>query len=100
MAHDASLDPAGSFLADEIHRGSFPGAVWIVEERGRVVTSGSVGQRCLLPDRAPARLDTIYDLASLTKPLVTAALLVLLEQEGVLPLDAPAVSILPGLACY
>ena len=49
--------------------------------------------------RAPADDATIYDLASLTKPLATAALLALLAQERRVDIDTPAAEILGGLAC-
>lgn len=74
-----------------------PGAAWWVEGPGGV-RRGAVGLAAELPTRAPATERTPYDLASLTKPLATAPLLVLLEQEGILDLDAPAGSFLGSLA--
>ena len=92
-------DPVARFLEDTAAAGSWPGAAWVVEERGRALSGGAVGLRALVPQTHPALADTIYDLASLTKPLATAPLLALLEEEGRLSLDAPAASFLPGLAC-
>jgi CubicO group peptidase (beta-lactamase class C family) len=94
-----ATDPIAQFLEDETRRGSWPGAVWLVSERGRAVSSGAVGSRALVPVREAASVDTIYDLASLTKPLATAALLAILDGEGALELEAPASRFLPGLFC-
>jgi CubicO group peptidase (beta-lactamase class C family) len=52
----------------------------------------------IVPERAPATAATLYDLASLTKPLATALLAVLLERGGSLRLDAPLGRSLPGWA--
>ncbi|WP_433236986.1 serine hydrolase domain-containing protein [Streptosporangium sp. CA-135522] len=49
----------------------------------------------LLPDRPPARRDSIFDLASLTKLFTTAIILSLVE-EGRLGLDEPVATWLPG----
>jgi len=92
-------DPVARYLEDRTREGVWPGAVWIVEERGRVLSKGSVGLRARIPEPAPAAADTIYDLASLTKPLATAGLLALLEEDGTLDLEAPASELLPGLGC-
>ena len=73
--------------------------MWLVEERGRRLSGGAVGLRAVLPAPAPADDATIYDLASLTKPLATAALLALLAQERRVDIDTPAAEILGGLAC-
>jgi len=66
-----------------------PGAVWWVEGPDGVPRHGACGHASLEPRREPARLDTVYDLASLTKMLATAPLLVALEQQGRLELEAP-----------
>lgn len=92
-------DPVRAYLEERTREGVWPGAVWIVEEGGRTLSAGAVGWRALVPRRAPAAVETLYDLASLTKPLATAALLALLEQEGALDPSAPASDFLPDLAC-
>ena len=94
-----ATDPIAQFLEEQTRRGIWPGAVWLVEQGDRVVSSGAVGSRALVPVREPASADTIYDLASLTKPLATAALLAILDGEGALDLGVPASRFLPGLAC-
>jgi CubicO group peptidase (beta-lactamase class C family) len=69
--------PANSisiFLAERIAAGDFPSAVYLVAERGHQVFADALGYAVVEPVRIAATLDTIYDLASLTKPLVTSLL--------------------------
>ena len=63
-----------SLLAERIAAGDFPSAVYLVAERGRVVLSDALGHAVREPEQRVATLDTVYDLASLTKPLVTGLL--------------------------
>jgi len=92
-------DPVALYLEERTREGVWPGAAWVVEQGGRTLSAGVVGSRALIPERAPAAMDALYDLASLTKPLATGALLALLEEEGTLDPRAPASELLPGLAC-
>jgi len=82
-------DPIREFLSDRIRQGWIPGAVWRVEGPGGVVSHGAVGQAATEPRVEPLFESTPYDLASLTKPLVTGLLLARLEQRGQLDLGAP-----------
>ncbi|MGW7820440.1 serine hydrolase domain-containing protein [Streptomyces puniciscabiei] len=86
-------------LHDTLHRyvddGTVPGAVGLVA-RGdavEVVTAGSVDTN----GTAPMARDTIFRIASITKPITAAAVLMLVE-EGRLGLDAPVEEWLPELA--
>jgi CubicO group peptidase (beta-lactamase class C family) len=81
-------DPLRRFLAARIAEGRMPGASWWVGKRGRAISRGAVGSAVAGRRADPARERTPFDLASLTKPLATAILLVLSEQEGELDLDA------------
>src|SRR5213079_2271924 len=62
------------FLEREIALGSFPSAVYAVGSRSGIEREGALGHAVAVPLRLPATLETIYDCASLTKPLVTAVL--------------------------
>jgi CubicO group peptidase (beta-lactamase class C family) len=94
------LDPVGRFLAARIADGFMPGAAWCVASiaRREPASRGALGLAALLPQAEPLEIVTPFDLASLTKPLATALLLVLLEQERRLDLDDPAARHLPELA--
>ncbi len=63
------------FLRERIDGGDFPSAVYLVAEKGEIVFHDALGFAVVEPERIEARLDTIYDLASLTKPLVTGLLI-------------------------
>ena len=82
-------DIISSFLQSEIARGSLPGAQYLVGEDLRIIAEDALGLAVVEPEHIPATLDTIYDLASLTKPLVTALLVVRFAERGVLDLNAP-----------
>ena len=68
------------FLQREIDIGSFPSAAYAVGSSRGIEREGALGNAVAVPLRVPATLDTIYDCASLTKPLVTTTL-VLQELE-------------------
>jgi CubicO group peptidase (beta-lactamase class C family) len=86
------------YLVTRIETGDIPSATWLVGEAGSVLDAGAAGCAVLDPQRVPAVPDTVYDLASLTKPLVTSLLaLILVDEEGV-DLDQPARRFLPAFA--
>lgn len=71
-----------SFLQSRIAAGDFPSAAFLVSANGEVLTRGAVGQSVIFPEAKRASTQTIYDVASLTKPLVTALLLAILIERG------------------
>jgi CubicO group peptidase (beta-lactamase class C family) len=75
-----------------------PGATWWVEGPRGVASRGAVGHATVEPTPSPALEETPYDLASLTKPLATAPLLLMAAERGELDLDDPASRWLPELA--
>jgi len=85
------------FLADHVVKGSFPGATWAVGSAAGIERSGAIGQVVIDPESIDAALDSIYDVASVTKPIVTSTLALLLHQDGKLDLEAPVSSVLPEM---
>ncbi|HVF26860.1 MAG TPA: serine hydrolase domain-containing protein [Pyrinomonadaceae bacterium] len=71
-----------ALLGKRIATGDFASAVYLVAQGGRVCVSGALGDAVREPERRAATLDTIYDLASLTKPLVTGLLAAILYERG------------------
>ena len=67
--------------------GSFPGGVLCIARSGSVIHQRSFGLAIALPEKIPAAFDTVYDVASLTKPLITTPLILLAVREGDLELD-------------
>jgi CubicO group peptidase (beta-lactamase class C family) len=82
--HDDSIS---SMLAERIAAGDFPSAVYVVAERGEVLLADALGDAVRERERHAATLETIYDLASLTKPLITGLLCSLWIERGEIGLD-------------
>ena len=74
-------------LSDGIERGVFPGAAIIVRKGDHIAFEGAFGNRSLQPDRSPMRIDTVFDLSSLTKPLATTIAVMMLVRDGKMRLD-------------
>ena len=87
-----------ALLAERIAAGDFPSAVYLVAEGGRVAFADALGDAVREPARRAATLETIYDLASLTKPLVTGLLCARRVERGELSLDRPVAAYLPEFA--
>lgn len=66
-----------------------PGYAWSVAAPGERPASGWGGHRSLEPRLLPVEEDTLFDLASLTKPLATALVALRAWDEGRLDLEAP-----------
>jgi CubicO group peptidase (beta-lactamase class C family) len=92
-----SSHPVDEALQAAIDSGVCPGAVLLARHRGRLVHHRAYGQAALLPSRTPARLDTIYDLASLTKPLATVTAVLCLVADGRMRLEDTVETRLPEL---
>jgi CubicO group peptidase (beta-lactamase class C family) len=56
------------------------------------------GLAALQPERIPMTRQTIFDLASLTKPIVTATSIMLLDHDGVIDIDDPVAKYLPSFS--
>jgi CubicO group peptidase (beta-lactamase class C family) len=88
-------------LDKSIERAEIPGAVILARmpREGEVLEHLSVtGHAVLRPERLPMTRETIFDLASLTKPLATTTAIMLLIQEGAIQLDDPVAKVLPSFA--
>ena len=70
------------------------GVVTLVARRGRVVHLGAVGKADIAADRA-MKTDTVFAIASMTKP-ITAASVMILQDEGKLKLDDPVSKYIPA----
>ena len=79
--------------AIEDHR--MPGAVVIIGNSGHVVYRRAFGNRALVPRRLPMRVDTIFDLASLTKVVATTTATMQLLEAGKLRLEDPVANYWP-----
>lgn len=89
----AKLD---DFFAREIASKRVPGAVVAIARDGKLIHYKAYGQLDPAKGR-PMRLDAIFALASMTKPMVAVAGLILMEQ-GRLPLQAKLTDYYPEFA--
>ena len=81
-------DQLSALLQQHIDAGEFPSAVYLVAQRDEIVYADALGHSVVEPYRVANKLDTIYDLASLTKPLVTTLLCARRIELGELTLDS------------
>jgi CubicO group peptidase (beta-lactamase class C family) len=84
-----------ALLEKAVRIGRTPGAVVLVGRREGVVFRRAYGHRSIIPERQEMTTDTIFDLASLTKPLVVGTLIQWLVENGRLSVSEPAVKYLP-----
>jgi CubicO group peptidase (beta-lactamase class C family) len=90
------LSRIASVLQSDVERGRLPGAVILVARKGKIVYFEAFGFR---DKGAGAKMttDVIFNIASMTKPMVAATTLMLVE-EGALTLDDPVSKYLPQFA--
>jgi uncharacterized protein YbbC (DUF1343 family)/CubicO group peptidase (beta-lactamase class C family) len=85
-------------IQNAISDGSIPGAVLIVGHDGAVIYRKAYGARALEPRREVMTLDTVFDLASLTKVIVTTTAVMQLVEQGKVRLNDPVAKYLPEFA--
>lgn len=85
----------GPVMRAEAERGMFPGAVTLIARRGRIVHFEAHGFRDAAKT-VPMTRDTLFMLASMTKPIVSTAAVMLIEQ-GRMKLSDPITTWLPEL---
>jgi CubicO group peptidase (beta-lactamase class C family) len=74
-------------IREAVSTGEIPGAVALVARKGKVVYRKTFGFRAEEPSLEPMTLDSIFDVASMTKVMVSAPLIMLLVEEGKLSLS-------------
>lgn len=89
-----ALDAARVVLEEAIEQGAFPGAVAIVARRSVIAAAWALGLRQVSPEKAMTH-DAVFDLASLTKAICTAPVVLGLAAQAVLDLDGQLGGLLP-----
>jgi len=105
---DKTFASAFSIMRESIAQGAFPAASIAVTHEGRLIALRALGRFTYEADassfsglREDGNLDlevtpaTLFDLASLTKPIATTTMAAILYERGLLELDSPVVGILP-----
>ncbi len=85
---EAAASPdENAHAAQQRKRYAFPGAVLLVGQGGEIVYEHAVGCRSLVPEVTPMQRDTVFDVASLTKVIVTTTLAMQLVDRGLLEVN-------------
>jgi uncharacterized protein YbbC (DUF1343 family)/CubicO group peptidase (beta-lactamase class C family) len=90
-----SLNVVDSIIQASIQNHEIPGAVLLVGHDGQVIYRKAFGNRSLEPKVESMTVDTIFDLASLTKVVATTTAVMQLEEQGRARLNDPVVKYIP-----
>ena len=88
-----------NIVEEEIDKGSFPGAVVLVGKQDDILYWKAFGNEVVEPYEEPMGRNTVFDLASLTKPIATATSIMVLKDRKEIDLDDNAGKYLPDFAC-
>jgi CubicO group peptidase (beta-lactamase class C family) len=96
LKHSTAIaNPVQQILHEAIAGRAFPGAALLACRSGNVVLEACAGTHTYDPGSIPVSTETIYDLASLTKVMVTTPLCMKLVEAGKLRLDDAVISVIP-----
>jgi CubicO group peptidase (beta-lactamase class C family) len=98
-ARDTRLAGIDAAVQEEIQAGHLPGAVVLVGRADRILYFKAFGLEVAEPFQEPMQKDTVFDLASLTKPIATAAAIMVLVDRGKLDPNDLVADYLPAFAC-
>ncbi|HEV8341500.1 MAG TPA: serine hydrolase domain-containing protein [Candidatus Binatia bacterium] len=92
--------PVDDGFQEALAKGVFPGAVLLVGKGEEVVLERAFGFRSVVPEKSRMQVGTIFDLASLTKPLATASAIMLLVRERKIRLDDRVTRFFPNFGVF
>lgn len=94
-AHLARID---QIVAEGIAENKMPGCVVCIGRKGKIVFFKAYGNKQVQPSEVPMTTDTVFDMASITKPVATATSIMLLIERGQLKLGDKVTEIIPEFA--
>jgi uncharacterized protein YbbC (DUF1343 family) len=94
------LETIVPLVEKDIAEKKLPGAVVLVGRDDRVVWQKAIGNRSLVPSVEKMTLDTIFDVASLTKVVATNTAMMILIEEGRVRLSDRVATHIPGFERY
>jgi uncharacterized protein YbbC (DUF1343 family)/CubicO group peptidase (beta-lactamase class C family) len=94
------LDDIPPLVEAAIAEKKLPGAVVLVGRGDRVIYQKAIGNRSLEPVKEPMTLDTIFDLASLTKVVATTTSVMKLMEDGKIRMNDRVSTFIPGFERY
>lgn len=89
VPNPTDLAPISDVIKAEVDSGRISGAVVIVGNQDGIIYQQAEGNRAIKPEVLAMTADTVFDIASLTKPIATATAIMQLEEQGKLSLDDP-----------
>jgi uncharacterized protein YbbC (DUF1343 family)/CubicO group peptidase (beta-lactamase class C family) len=95
-----NLDAIETLVREAIADKKLPGAVVLVGRGDRVLYQKAIGNRALVPAAEPMTLDTVFDLASLTKVVATTTSVMMLVEQGRIRLSDRVATFIPGFERY
>src|ERR1700733_169559 len=101
LAQATPVEPLGvvdGIVQDAIRDEQIPGAVVLIGHDGQVIYRKAFGERALEPRREPMSVDTIFDVASLTKVVATSIAVTQLVQKGEVRVNEPVAKYIPEFA--
>ena len=99
-SRQAAFSRIDQLVADGIAAKAAPGAVVLVGRADQTVYEKAYGTRATVPSTEPMTLDTVFDLASLTKVVATTTAVMTLIEQGRVRLNDPVASFVPGFDRY
>jgi len=84
--HGVQLERIDEVVIQGIEQKKLPGAVVMIGHRGSIVFHKAYGNRQTNPDMLPMEKATLFDMASITKPVATATSIMILVERGVIRL--------------
>jgi uncharacterized protein YbbC (DUF1343 family)/CubicO group peptidase (beta-lactamase class C family) len=105
VAQTGAIDPSRfdaiePLIREAIAEKKLPGAVVLVGMGDRTLYQKAIGQRAVVPSPELMTVDTIFDLASLTKVVATTTSVMILIEEGKIALDDRVAAFIPGFDRY
>src|SRR5277367_5581800 len=98
FAQKPDFSAIDTLVGQAVEQKQIPGAVVEIGHSGRVVFRKAYGERSLEPVREVMTVDTVFDMASLTKPLMTATAVMQLCEQGKVSFNDPVAKYLPKFA--
>ena len=94
----ARLNLIDDIVQEGLEQDKMPGCVVMIGRREGIAFRRAYGFRQLQPEKVDMTVDTVFDLASLTKPIATATSVMALIQQGKLDANATVATYLPEFA--
>ncbi len=93
-----TLSRIDDVVAEGLRRKLMPGAVVLIARKRRIVFLKAYGSRAVQPTVEPMTTDTLFDMASITKPMATATSVMKLVEQEKIELDAAVAKYIPEFA--